>query len=140
MISVVATAITVPSVQSFLYYYRLRSAVASVTWAIQSTRFQALEQGYPYQVTITGTSSGSAFSSPSYQIASEPVGTSSFTATATAVPLSGSPVVLNAITVLQFKGNGSVSATTGSLSFTLTYQGNTKTVTVSNYGNVDVTP
>jgi hypothetical protein len=47
-------------------------------------------------------------------------------------------VTMNQDTTLQFKPNGSVSATTGALTFQLTYQGMTKTITVSTYGNISV--
>ena len=39
---------------------------------------------------------------------------------------------------LQFKPNGSVSATAGQMSFSIAYAGTTKTLTVSNYGSISV--
>jgi Tfp pilus assembly protein FimT len=140
LIGTTVTACAVPMIASTLNYYRLRSAVSSATWAIQSTRFQALELGYPFQVTFTAGTGGA---SASYQIASEPIGATSFTNVGSSVPLSGSNVTINQTETLQFKGNGTVStspATTAPYQFTLTYSGTTKTITVSNYGNVDVTP
>jgi len=56
------------------------------------------------------------------------------------VPWGISNVVLNQNTTLQFKPSGLVTATTGAMTMTLTYGPNTKTITVSNYGNVNVTP
>lgn len=47
----VLAAFAVPQIQSSLYWYRLNSAVAAVNWSVQSTRYQALMEGYPYQVT-----------------------------------------------------------------------------------------
>lgn len=137
LVSMIVTGFAVPTIRSVLSLYRLRSAVSNVTWAVQSTRYQALMQGYPFQVTFSSPGGGA---SPIYQIASKPIGAGSFSDVGTSVPLSGSPVTLSATTVLQFKPNGSVTATTGALNFNVAYSGITKTVTVSNYGNIAVTP
>jgi Tfp pilus assembly protein FimT len=132
-IGIVMTAIAIPQVQSGINNYRLRGAVASATWAIQSTRYQALSQGYPFQVVLNATTN-------QYQITSQPPGTSSFSNVGNPVPLSGSPITLDQNTTLQFKPNGAVTAPVGTLNFTISYQGLTKTITVSNYGNISVTP
>ncbi len=44
-VATIITAFAIPQVSSVIKYYRLRSAVSSATWAIQSVRFQALEEG-----------------------------------------------------------------------------------------------
>ena len=88
-------------------------------------------EAYPYQVVFTAASN-------SYQIQNLPPGTATFANVGTAVPLSGSTITLNQDTTLQFKANGSVTATVGALSLVITYQGQTATLTVSNYGNVSV--
>lgn len=121
----------VPQVKAGLYKYRLNGAVANATWAVQSTRYQALMEGYPYQVVFTAANQ-------MYQIQNLPPGSASYANVGTAVPLSGSPITLNQDTTLQFKPNGAVTASVGGLSFTITYQGKTGTVTVTNYGNVSV--
>ena len=57
--------------------------------------------------------------------------------------LSGRPVVLGATDVFQFQPNGTVTtlpASSAPYTFTITYSGTTETITVSNYGNIDVTP
>jgi prepilin-type N-terminal cleavage/methylation domain-containing protein len=126
-------AMAVPQVRAALNYYRLRGAVANATWAIQSARYQALAQGYSFRVAFDATTS-------QYQLSSQPAGAAGFSNVGTPVPLSGSPVTLNTNTTLQFRPNGAVTATTGGLSFTVAYSGLTKTVTVSNYGNITVTP
>jgi len=133
IIRTILTAITIPQVNSIMNQYRLQSAVASSTWAIQSTRYQALMAGYPYQVVFKQ-------STGAYQIQNLVPGATSYANVGTAVPLSGSPVTLSQDTTFLFKPNGSVTATTGTLNFTLTYHGATKSVTVSNYGNISVTP
>jgi prepilin-type N-terminal cleavage/methylation domain-containing protein len=130
LIGTVATSMAVPQVKSMVYYYRLNSAVAMAKWAIQSTRFQALQMGYPFQVAFSATNKN-------YQIQNLPSGTT-YQNVGSAVPLSGSGITVSADTTLNFKPNGTVAATVGSNVFTVTYQGTTKTLTVSNYGNVTV--
>lgn len=140
LISMITAAFALPVVQTTVSKYRLRSATSSATWAIQSTRFQSLMEGYSYQVTFSGGTGGL---NPTYQIASKALGATSYTNVGTAVPLSGSPVVLGATTVFQFQPNGTVAtspATTAPYTFTIAYSGTTETITVSTYGNVDVTP
>lgn len=132
LIGSILTAMAIPQVKSGLYAYRLNSAVAMAKWSIQSTRFQALMKGYPYQVAFSAANKN-------YQIQNLPSGTT-YQNVGTAVPLAAWPMTVNADTTLQFKPNGSVTASVGGLSFTITYQGTTKTITVSNYGNVTVTP
>jgi type II secretory pathway pseudopilin PulG len=140
LISGITAAFALPVVQTTVYKYQLKGAVASATWAIQSTRFQALMQGYPYQVTFT---TGATGTSPTVQVANEPTGTTSYANVGTSIPLSGRPVVLGANTVFQFQPNGTVVTNPSSAApytFTIAYQGTTETVTVSTYGNIDVTP
>jgi prepilin-type N-terminal cleavage/methylation domain-containing protein len=139
LIAVVISVMAIPVVSAAINQYRLRSAVANATWAIQSTRFQALEESYPFQVTIAGNANGQ---NPSYQIASEPPGSGSFSNVGTPIPLSAQTVVISEPTVVQFKPNGTVTVTqngTTATSFQITYQGYSNTVTVSNYGNVSIT-
>jgi general secretion pathway protein H len=132
-IGIVLVAIAIPEVQSVIYNYRLRGAVAMSTWAIQSTRYQALMEGYPFQVALNAANA-------SYQVQSSPLNNGVYSNVGTPLPLSGSPVVLNANTTLQFRPNGSVTAPVGGFNFTITYQGVCQKVTVTNYGNVTITP
>jgi Tfp pilus assembly protein FimT len=133
LIGLILAAMAIPQIQSTLMWYRLQGAVASATWAVQSTRYQALMAGYPYQVVFTK-------SNCNYQIQSLPTGAVTYANVGSAVPLSGSKISLNQDTTLRFSPNGSVSAPAGTLTFTITYSGITKTITVSTYGNVKVTP
>ena len=140
MIAMITAAIALPIVQTTVNKYQLKAATSSATWAVQSTRFQSLMEGYSYQVTFSGGTGGL---NPTYQIASKPVGASSYTNIGTAIPLSSKPVVLGATTVFQFQPNGTVATSpvsTPPYTFTISYSGTTETITVSNYGNVDVTP
>jgi len=131
LVGSILTAMAIPQVRSGLYSYRLKGAAASSVWAVQSTRYQSLMEGYPYQVVFSQANQ-------TYQVQNLPPGSVSYANVGTAVPLSGNPVTLNQDTTLQFKPNGAVTATVGALSFVITYQGKTATLTVSNYGNVSV--
>jgi Tfp pilus assembly protein FimT len=125
-------AFGIPSLFSTVKIFQLNAAADSVTWAIQTTRYQAVMRGYPFQLTLNSTTNA-------YQVASQPVGAGSFANVGSAIPISGDPVTLGAGTVLQFKGNGSVAATAGnSQTITVSYAGRTKTITVSNYGSIKV--
>jgi len=131
-IVIILTAFSMPSLFSTIHLFQLNAAADTASWAISTTRYQAIMQGYPFQLTFNATNK-------TYQVASEPPGTGSFTSVGNAVPLSGSPVTLSAGTVLQFKPNGSVSATSGnSETFQISYFSRTKTITVTNYGSVSV--
>jgi len=137
-------AIAVPQINSTMSYLRFRSAVSSVRGAIQSARYLAVSQGLRYRLVFTKATS-------TYQATyeSDPVNNAG---TYVAVP--GAPgnavswngawkqlATISADTTIQFNPSGSVSATTGALTFTLAYSGQpTETFTVSTYGRVSVTP
>jgi prepilin-type N-terminal cleavage/methylation domain-containing protein len=129
-IGIILTAIPVPQIRTQLYNYRLNSAVAMSKWAIQSTRFQALMKGYPYQVAFSAASTN-------YQIQNLPSGTT-YQNVGNVVPLASWPMLLSTNTTINFKPNGAVTTSVGTNTFTITYMGTTKTITVSNYGNVTV--
>ena len=136
-VGIVLAALAVPAVKSSVQYFRVRSAVASITGAIQSTRYRAIFDGCPYNINFNSTGN-------TFQVASEATsgGTcaTTFANVGGAVPFGPAAVALNQNVTLQFKPSGFVQATTGTTSFTLSYGSTTKTVTVSNYGNVNVTP
>ncbi|HEV7968157.1 MAG TPA: prepilin-type N-terminal cleavage/methylation domain-containing protein [Candidatus Acidoferrales bacterium] len=131
LIGIVLTAMAIPQVKSAIYNYRLNSAVAMSKWALQSTRFQALQSGYPFQVVFNATNLN-------YQIQSEPTGTTTYANFGAAVPLSAWPMTFSQNTTINFQPNGFVSATVGSNVFSIAYQTTTANITVSNYGNVSV--
>ena len=130
-VSLILLAMSIPAMQSAVFSYRLRAAVSSATWAIQTTRYQAIMKGYSYQIVFSP-------STRTYQVRRQTPGAASFTDVGGAVPISGSAVALSAPTTLQFKPNGAVRATQGGLSFAISYHGISKTITVSLYGNVSV--
>lgn len=134
-ITVIVTAIAVPMLNNVMSTYRLRAAVASVTGAIQSSRYQAISSGYAYQIVLNKTAG-------TFQVQSDPNHVGIFSNVGNAIPLASSsiPVGLGADTTLQFRPSGLVAATVGAQTLTLTYLGKTETITVSNYGNVKVTP
>src|ERR1700686_2491197 len=55
LVGTILTVMAVPSISSGLRNYRIRGAIANATWAVHSTRYQALMQGYPYQVVFSST-------------------------------------------------------------------------------------
>lgn len=136
-VGIVLAALAIPAVRSSVQYFRVRSAVSSVTGAVQSTRYRAIFDGCPYSLSFSKTAN-------TFQVASEAVTSSScaatFTNVGTAVPFGSTAVTLNQNVTLQFKPSGYVQATTGTTTFTLTYGSTQKTVSVSSYGNVNVTP
>jgi prepilin-type N-terminal cleavage/methylation domain-containing protein len=137
-IGLTLSAIAIPTIISSLQYYRFRSAVSSVTGAIQNAKYQAVFQGCSYQV---------AFNSAAYtyqilgQVRQAPPLTGcvpGFVAVTNALPLSGTGVTLAADSTLQFSPSGRVTAPVGPQTMTLTSSAQTATITVSNYGNVNV--
>ena len=132
-VGTILTIMAVPSIRAGLRNYRIDGAISSITWSIHSTRYQALMNGYPYQVVFTTSNN-------SYQIQNSPANNGTYTNVGTIVPFSSYPVTLSANTTLNFKPNGFVTATTGALNFTITYQGVCQKLTVTNYGNVSISP
>jgi Tfp pilus assembly protein FimT len=132
-ISLVMMGVSVPIVRQTTALYRLNGAVSSITGAIRTTRYQALMKGYPYRLVITP-------STKQYQLMNDPERDGSFANTGTSVPITASTATISAATTLEFRPNGRVLATTGAMNLNVTYNGTTKTIAVSNYGNVTVTP
>jgi prepilin-type N-terminal cleavage/methylation domain-containing protein len=130
LIGLILTAAALPSVRSGVNTYRLNSAVAMAKWGLQSTRFQALEKGYWYQLVVTAATN-------SYKTQySTDKGTTWTDVAGSTTPLSAWPMTISADTTIRFQPNGYVSAPVGGYSFTISYQAATATITVSNYGNV----
>jgi Tfp pilus assembly protein FimT len=133
-IGTILTIMAIPSVSSGLRNYRIEGAISSVTWAVHSTRYQALMEGYPFQVVFSSAAN-------TYQIQSSPTGFAGpYGNIGSAVPFTAYPMTLSADTTLNFRPNGFVQATTGGLAFNITYQGVCQKLTVTNYGNVSITP
>jgi Tfp pilus assembly protein FimT len=139
-IILVLTVIAVPVTTNVMASYRLRSAVTNVSGAIQSTRYQAIYQGYSYQVVFDPTAK-------TFQVQSKPLTAASFSNVGSAIywAESSRSVTLNAATTLTFSPGGKVTLNNGAAAcpcaMTLTYPGRTpEVITVSAYGNINVTP
>jgi prepilin-type N-terminal cleavage/methylation domain-containing protein len=126
-------AMALPTTVNALRNYRLTAAVASATGAISATRYQAIMHAYPFNITFNSTDA-------TYQVASEAPPATSFTnLPGGAVPLSGKgDVTINQTTTLQCNANGTVSATTGTMSFTISdpVTNRQHTITVTGVGDV----
>lgn len=146
IIVMIMAAMAIPLVQNVVGNFRLRGAVSSVTGAIQSTRYQAIFQGCPYQLAIDNVAN-------TYQVQRQcPIGGAFANYCPTngaancAVPLAGSstPITLNAPLTLTFSPGGKVSSAqfpAGGINLVLTYSNKPpETITVSTYGSIHVTP
>ena len=136
-IIILMLAIAVPQMQNASRSYQMRSVVASVTGAIQAARYQAISNGYLFRIALSKTNTN-------YQVWSNPCGAAApcWGKIGGTVPLSGSSITpaLSQDTTLDFHPSGLVQATTGALTFNVALRGTTETITVSNYGNITVTP
>ncbi|HEX7284932.1 MAG TPA: GspH/FimT family pseudopilin [Candidatus Angelobacter sp.] len=135
----VLAALSMPLVQNTFAYFRLRGAVSSVTGAVQSTRYQALQNGYPYAIALSAAAG-------TYQIQNDPTNTGVFASVGSAIPLSGSAnaAALDTDKSFTFRPSGRVQSpqadANGNTTLTLTASnGRTATITVTRYGNVNVT-
>lgn len=126
----------IPKMQTVIYNYQLDAAVDSCSWALQATRYQAVQMGYPYQVAFNASTN-------SYQVLNDttyPTTPITFSNVGNSVPITPSGVVISASNTIQFSPSGLVTAVgSSSLTFTVSYQGlPAKTITVSPYGQVHV--
>jgi prepilin-type N-terminal cleavage/methylation domain-containing protein len=142
VIVMIMTAMAIPLVNNTVSYFRLRGSIASVTGAIQSTRYQAIFQGCPYQIVFTAAAN-------SYQVKNSCPSTGTFTNVCPAalavcpLPISGSgtPVTLNADITMTFSPGGKITSATAPMVMVLTYGGKPpENITVSSYGSINVTP
>jgi Tfp pilus assembly protein FimT len=131
LLALVMGAMAIPATLSAMARMDLNAAVDSVEGAIQSARYQAIMHGYPYQVAFNSTTN-------TFQVLSEVPPATTFSNVNSAVPISGDPITLSASPTYQFKANGSVAAVAGTMSFSVSYKGASKTLTVSNYGSIKV--
>jgi prepilin-type N-terminal cleavage/methylation domain-containing protein len=145
VIIVITTAMAIPLVNNVTSYFRLRGAISSVTGAIQSTRYQAIFQGCPYQLVMKSAAN-------TYQVQNQcPAGGAWVNvctggAASCPVPLSGSSdkLTLNADLTLVFSPGGKVTSASfpgGGINLVITY-GNKppETISVSTYGSINVNP
>lgn len=145
-IIMIMAVISIPIMKSTLEFYQLQGASASLSGAIQSTRYRAISDGYPYSISFTKSTT----SFEQYQVASCPAWdpanptTCTLTNIGNAIPFGDTKgaVQLNANVSLKFWPGGRVEFLTGSNPITLTRvvgrTTKTKSITVSTYGNVKV--
>jgi hypothetical protein len=139
----VMSAIAVPVVQSALSSYTLRTTVASVSGAIQSVRYRAIANGYPFAVVFNRSNS-------TYQVQSDPTDTGAFANVGQPVPITSTKNLLGLNTTLVFRPGGMVQCpactpaqvdAAGNWLITVTYGKNpVETIAVSPYGRINVTP
>jgi prepilin-type N-terminal cleavage/methylation domain-containing protein len=132
VIGLILVLISIPLINNVYQSFRVNAEIAAVTGAIQTTRYQAIAAGYPFQVVFSKANSN-------YQVQSDPNRTGIFTNVGNPVPL-GSVAVLGQDTTIQCHPGGLITATVGSTTLTLTSPSKTETITVSSYGNIKVTP
>ena len=127
-------AIALPVTKSALKSYHLGTAVHGVSGAIQSTRYQAIMAGYHYTIAFDPATK-------KYQLASKVPPATTFSNVGIAKEWSTTgDISISPATTLEFYPGGRVTATTGSLTFTLTNGTATETLTVSAVGSISVTP
>jgi Tfp pilus assembly protein FimT len=132
-ISMLMMVMAIPVLRQTVDRYRLDGAVSSVAGAIRATRYQAMMKGYRHRLAITS-------SNKTFQLSSMIPPAATYSDVGIALPISGSAVTLSADTTLEFRPNGRVSAVTGTMNLDISYSGVTKTIAVSTYGNITVTP
>lgn len=132
-ISMLMMIMAIPVMQQTVARYRLDGAAISVASAIRATRYQAMMKGYRHRLVITPSSN-------TYQLSSMIPPATSYSNVGTAVPISSNSIILSADTTLEFRPNGQVSVVTGAMNFDISFRGVTKTIAVSTYGNVTITP
>jgi len=144
VIGLIMAIMAVPLLNNGMTTFRVRGAATAVAGAIQSTRYQAIFNGYPFRLVIDRTAK-------TYQVQSDQNRVGVFAnycvpaAASCPVPLmgTGSSVALAADTTFTFSPGGTVQSTTASGGVTtmvLTYSSKTETITVSSYGSIKVTP
>ena len=143
LIAGLLAAIAIPSLVTTLRVMALRSAVASLTGAIQSTRYQAIFHGCQYQIAFSSATYSYTVASMSPAVGGNAC-LAAFGAAGPAVPLAGKGVGLNGPVTITLHPSGLVQATAGNLNtIVLTHAmmpGSPETIQVSNYGKITVTP
>ena len=130
----VMTLIALPSTKTALKNYHLSAAVQAVSGAIQAGRYSAISRGYAYNVAFDQTGRN-------YQIGAKVPPATTFSNAGIPVPWSTtSDVSLSPSTTLEFSPGGTIKATTGSMTFTLTSGTTVETITVSQVGDISVNP
>jgi Tfp pilus assembly protein FimT len=143
-IGLILAAMAIPLIQSSLRYFQLRSAVSSLSGAIQSTRYQAIFQGCSYKIVFRAATYDFQISNENPVAAAPTVCAAVFTNVGGAIPLTGTGVTLNADATFTFSPSGAVTPAAGNAAagvvLTQVHVQSPETIQVSNYGKVLVTP
>jgi prepilin-type N-terminal cleavage/methylation domain-containing protein len=132
VIGLILTLVAIPLINNVYQTFRVNAAISAVTGAIQTTRYQAISNGYPFQVVFSKANSN-------YQVQRDPNLTGIFANVGNPVPLSTVAVLGQDTTILCHPG-GLITATVGSTTLTLTSHSKTESIAISSYGNIKVTP
>jgi prepilin-type N-terminal cleavage/methylation domain-containing protein len=137
----ILTAIAVPMIQNTLRVYTLRSSVAAVTGAIQSTRYQAIYHGCDVQLVFSAAAYNYTVQSEAPAVGGTAC-LAAFPAAGAPIPLPGRGITLGGNVTLILHPSGQVQTVVGTVNpMTMTYPGlPVENITVSNYGRVNVTP
>jgi prepilin-type N-terminal cleavage/methylation domain-containing protein len=145
IVSVMA-AIAIPVIGNTLRVYKMRAAVTQVTSVISSTRYQAIFHGCKTQVVMTAATSTYQMQSEAPAYGGQTCATA-FSNVGTALPLLATGITLNQDVTFTFTPGGGVGSNPAMnpMQLTLSYPGFTaqvvnEQITVSNYGNITVTP
>jgi type IV fimbrial biogenesis protein FimU len=122
--------IALPMTKGLLNSYHLQAASTSLIGTIQTTRYEALMKGYSYTLSFNPANEA-------YQVATEiPPATTFTNSGGPGIWCTTGDVTLSTATTLKFSPNGTVSATTGALTFTLSNGSSSKVITISQVGAV----
>jgi type IV pilus assembly protein PilA len=145
-IASVMAAIAIPVIGNTLRVYKMRAAVTQVTSVISSTRYQAIFHGCKTQVVMTAATATYQMQSEAPAYGGQACATA-FTNVGAALPLLATGITLNQNVTLTFTPGGGVGSNPAMnpIALTLSYPGFTaqvvnEQITVSNYGNITVTP
>jgi len=143
----ILTAMAIPMTSTAFNSYKLSAAVSAATGAIESTRYAAIMNGYPYEITFTP----SATSFPTYQIQTMIPPATTYSALVNLggtayptqpIPITGSGgIAISREVTYQFSPGGTVSETSNpqNMAFSITNSyGGSNTITVSGVGSVSV--
>jgi prepilin-type N-terminal cleavage/methylation domain-containing protein len=139
-IGLVLGAMSIPAIVSTVNYFKFRSAVSSVTGAMQTARYQAIYQGCSSQVVFDAAAFTYQISGLTPNVAPA-LGCSAvyvpINTTLIPTPIGDKRVSLAASKTITFSPGGAVTPVPTTL--TLTNNGRTATILVSNFGRVNVT-
>lgn len=159
-IIMIMVAIAFPVLLSTVKAFKLQSAVTNVTGLIKATRFRAMSSGYPYHIVFTSATARyqltqnstldnatGVFDETGFTNDTTPGNSGTISGTSTAVTLNQDVTLeFSPSGAVKYVASGATSPTSCSNAGTkcqliLTYSNvPQKTITVTGYGNVTVTP